>query len=406
MRHTPSTLMLLGASVLMVRAVSAQTPKSAALNPPNGQATHQSVVSNGSQGEPLVADVVFVGAIENAARLANEISVLLSAHGITPRFEQRTILRENELVAKQKSNDRSRGTVWILAPNATLVRLVFADNAQQRFLIREVPLPEGLDDVARESIGQIVESSLLALLQGAAAISRTEVHQAMGQFMDATPVAPAPPVAAPAQPQAPAPPVPDTNSTHPDSALGAWVRRELVGKGARRRAWSRIVRGSRTHQTPRFSVCHRCFRLAFHATSPDDGIRPQRPDQSHLAALRLAKAHRRSGELRGNGGSWYRRHSGQFNVKRGRIGYTRAQLEQPEPLGAPAKRPRMGKLSVGHSAARDRRRVFLRYPLRCHPQRIQRKAGAPMVRATGWGFGCLVALRRFCGSDFRPIATK
>ena len=199
MRCTAPTLMLFVASVLVVRAVGGQTPGSSAMNPPGAQAPGSPAVSQSSQRESLVADIVFVGVIENVARLAHELGELLSARGMAPRFQQRAVVSENELAAQQNANDPSRGTVWILEPNPSMARLVFADRAHLRFLIRDIPLLQGMDDVGRESVEQIIESSFLALLQGAAAISRDEVHAAMGQYM--VPVAIAPPASA--QPQAP-----------------------------------------------------------------------------------------------------------------------------------------------------------------------------------------------------------
>ncbi len=226
------TLILLCASCLVVRTAHAQTPYAPASNSSIVHVSDQPTADYGA----LVAQVVFVGIVENAARLANEISGLLSAHGITPHFEQRSILREDELVAQQQSGDSSHGTVWILFPSPTAARLVFADHAHQRFLIRDIPLPEGLDDVARESIGQIVESSLLALLQGTTALGRTEVHKAMGQFVDATPVEPPPPVAAVAAPKALAPTQPDPSplaQPNPPAQTRRWLTQRFgIGYGA------------------------------------------------------------------------------------------------------------------------------------------------------------------------------
>jgi len=143
-------------------------------------------VARGSQREPLVAEIVLVGVIENAARLGFELGELLSAQGVVPRFQQRVALSENELVA-QKPDDPSRGTVWILFPNSTTARLVFADHAHVRFLIRDIPLPQGMDDAGRESVEQVIESCFLALLQGATAISRAEVQAAMSPYVVSAP---------------------------------------------------------------------------------------------------------------------------------------------------------------------------------------------------------------------------
>jgi hypothetical protein len=135
----------------------------------------------------LVAEIVFVGNIENAARLAIELSQLLGAAGIAPRFQQRVALSESELVTQQQPNDPSHGTVWILVPHAMLARLVFADRTHMRFLVRDIPLPQGMDDVGREIVEQVIESSFLALMQGAAAVGRAEAHAALGSYVVSAP---------------------------------------------------------------------------------------------------------------------------------------------------------------------------------------------------------------------------
>ena len=197
-------LLLLSASVCGVRPARAQATDSSASYPPPGvPAPGPPAVTAGSQREPWVTDIVLVGAIENAARLGFELGELLSAQGIVPRFQQRPTLSESELAAQQKPDDPSRGTVWILFPNSTTARLVFADHAHVRFLIRDIPLPQGMDDVGRESVEQVIESCFLALLQGEAAISRSEVQAAMKPYVVSAPGASQIPLAAVTQSKAP-----------------------------------------------------------------------------------------------------------------------------------------------------------------------------------------------------------
>jgi len=210
MRRAVATLLLLSGSVWRVRPASAQTPDSAGSYSPHVPTSGPPAVTRGPQRELLFAEIVLVGAIENAARLGVELGELLSAQGIVPRFQQRMTLSESELVAQQKPDDSSRGTVWILFPNATTARLVFADHAHVRFLIRDIPLPQGMDDVGRESVEQVIESCFLALLQGATAISRVEVQAAMSPYVASAPGAPPFPEAPPAPPKA-------TPSTQPRS---------------------------------------------------------------------------------------------------------------------------------------------------------------------------------------------
>jgi hypothetical protein len=198
MRRAGSILLLLCASVCGVRPASA-IARDAAGSHPSGAPTPGPSPASGPQRELLIAEIVLVGVIENAARLGFELGELLSAQGIVARFRQRLTLSEQELVAQQKPGDPSRCTVWILSPKSTTARLVFADQAHERFLIRDIPLPQGMDDVGRESVEQVIESCFLALLQGATAISRTEVQAAMGPYVEGVPEAPPAPSAVPIQ---------------------------------------------------------------------------------------------------------------------------------------------------------------------------------------------------------------
>jgi len=55
---------------------------------------------------------------------------------------------------------------WIdLTPEAE-ARLTLRDGRSDRFVVRRIPLPRGLDEIGREEIGQIVRSALLALRAG------------------------------------------------------------------------------------------------------------------------------------------------------------------------------------------------------------------------------------------------
>ncbi len=186
MRSGCRTFALVIASTLWVKAVNGQTPYAGPVNPPWAQVTDLPASPPGTQRETMAAEIVFVGVTENTARLAQIIDDLLRVHGIVARFEQRAQLTENDLLAQQQLTGPERATVWILVPNSAAARLVFADYAHQRFLIREIPLLVGLDDFGRESIGQVVESSLLALLQGATEVSHAEVRTALGPYLAAS----------------------------------------------------------------------------------------------------------------------------------------------------------------------------------------------------------------------------
>jgi hypothetical protein len=135
--------------------------------------------------EPLAAEVVLVGVSEDSDQLARVIADLLRVRKIRTRFERRTELTERDLTAHRGSRDP---TVWILFPRLATVRLVFGDYARQLFIVRDIPLPQGLDELGRESVGQIVESSLLALLHGVSGASSADAQAALVPYL-AKPVA-------------------------------------------------------------------------------------------------------------------------------------------------------------------------------------------------------------------------
>ena len=63
------------------------------------------------------------------------------------------------------------------------VRLTLGDTRSDRFVVRRVPLRNGLDELGREQIGQIVRFATLALRDGSSAtLSRTEARAAVASW--------------------------------------------------------------------------------------------------------------------------------------------------------------------------------------------------------------------------------
>jgi hypothetical protein len=90
--------------------------------------------------------------------------------------------------------------VWLELRRPERATCFIADQHGERILIRHLTLEAGLDEVAREQLGHIVESSVQALLEGGEiGVSRTEAAAELGVSE------PAPPPPPPA-PEPPAPP--------------------------------------------------------------------------------------------------------------------------------------------------------------------------------------------------------
>jgi hypothetical protein len=65
----------------------------------------------------------------------------------------------------------------------TEARLTLGDTRSDRFVVRRVPLRNGLDEVGREQLGQIVRFSTLALRSGSSqTLSRTEARAAVASW--------------------------------------------------------------------------------------------------------------------------------------------------------------------------------------------------------------------------------
>jgi hypothetical protein len=102
-------------------------------------------------------------------------------------------------VLRRPAVDAAPSRVWIDCGPGDRVRLAFADPTSERFLVRDVPAPRGLDEVALETLAQVIDSSLSALeSDAAAALDRAQVTSVLA------PPEPAP-AAFEARPEAPAP---------------------------------------------------------------------------------------------------------------------------------------------------------------------------------------------------------
>ena len=121
------------------------------------------------------AQIIFVNVMGDWANLSQSIGDLLLMHRIVPQFEHRRAFTQQDLLSQEPWADPQRATVWIVMQHPQWVRLVFADPLIQRFLVRDIPLPQGLDDLGRETVAQVVESSMLSLREGSVGMSRSDV---------------------------------------------------------------------------------------------------------------------------------------------------------------------------------------------------------------------------------------
>jgi hypothetical protein len=169
----------------------------------------------------LRAEVVLSGKEAHSPALIALLRTVLVQQGVTPAFLMRQQWVDGDLLDDDPSRDRSQARIWITLPTSTVARLYFADPELRRFLVREVALRDGLDELGRERIAEVVESSTLALLHGARGMSRDEVRTSLTRRTGA-----ATPASEPKQ--APAPTQPPTRSL--PNELGAFVGASYSGQ--------------------------------------------------------------------------------------------------------------------------------------------------------------------------------
>jgi ribosomal protein L11 len=134
------------------------------------------------------AVVVLVGATAQTADLADLLTELLGRKGVAVRLVQERTFRAADLLAPGDERERSV-SVFIEVPSDRVARLSFRGPRAARFLLRELGLRNGLDDVGREAVAQVVESSVAVLLSfSSEGMSRDEANATLAR-------APSPPPA-------------------------------------------------------------------------------------------------------------------------------------------------------------------------------------------------------------------
>jgi hypothetical protein len=124
--------------------------------------------------EPDSVRVIEVGHAEDWRELERVLREFLLPHRLRPSFESRATLTRLDALGDSPS---AGPQVFVELVSAERARLVLSDERRGRYLLRDVPLPNGLDEVGRETLAQVIESSLVALRGQAKALSREELNQ-------------------------------------------------------------------------------------------------------------------------------------------------------------------------------------------------------------------------------------
>lgn len=174
-----------------------------------------------TESAPARAQVVLVGDAGRGDALGAVLAELLVRQDVTPEFDRRERFRTSALLAENAGDAR----VWVFVTlhGSRTARLYFRGPYGNRFLLRELSLKNGLDELGRELIAQVVETSTLALLRSEAGLSREEAQRDLslrGELRDDEEAAPLP--APPPQPSRAA----RTRASRTDGSL----RYEIAGR--------------------------------------------------------------------------------------------------------------------------------------------------------------------------------
>ena len=150
---------------------------------PPGEPTSGSTLDQGESAS-IPVRVILIGDAGDQGELESRIRSWFGAE--VPL----TVVRQRDLVTEQVlSPEPGRVSVWVAPRSATQARLFFVvpagNDSSARYLIRDVPLGEGLDEVGSERIAQVVHSSVSALLVGEVESTRQEVELSLAEVDEA-----------------------------------------------------------------------------------------------------------------------------------------------------------------------------------------------------------------------------
>lgn len=124
------------------------------------------------------ARVVLIGPAGRNEDLRSVLSELLERRGIEVEWEERPRFSSKALLAESAD---ARVWVFVSQFGPHVAKLYFRGPSGARFLLRQLALKNGLDEIGRELIGQVVETSAVALLRSNAGVSREEARAGMSE---------------------------------------------------------------------------------------------------------------------------------------------------------------------------------------------------------------------------------
>ena len=156
--------------------------------------------------------VTLIGTVAGALDLRDLLSEWLSREHVDLEIREAPTLPIDQVL--NRASDPGLLRVWVVPLAGGPARVYFADAGAERFLVRDVPLESGLDELGRERLAQVLSSSARAFIERRVSSTRQEALSALG----ANGGADAPAVTGlprPADPPQSSPPNPTENERHP-----------------------------------------------------------------------------------------------------------------------------------------------------------------------------------------------
>ena len=143
----------------------------------------------------LRANITLLGPTPDAAAVQEVTTELLAREHVDVSWATRTSFAPQDIFERGPEADDATIAVWIDLSEPGQARLYFRHSRADRFFLRSLLLPQGIDEMAKEEIAHVVANAVLALGKGTGdALTRTQARTAL----QVPPAPEAGPMAAPA----------------------------------------------------------------------------------------------------------------------------------------------------------------------------------------------------------------
>jgi hypothetical protein len=121
--------------------------------------------------------VILVGPRAQLPEFSGLVEEWLTANGISHAIRSASTLALEDI--KQARGSGPPVSIWVAVSSPQMMQIYLAEPDEGRYLVRNVPLPNGLDELGRERAAQVVLSSALAFMERRATSSLDDVEQAL-----------------------------------------------------------------------------------------------------------------------------------------------------------------------------------------------------------------------------------